>query len=233
MNKTLLTLAALASFLIPATSTEAQILTRQVEDVFWIIVQGSEKDDSVYVLEKLGGVGVYLYNAQGYLVDSKYFASSDPIFENHPNPWSGPSLFGGKQELEIVVIANLKGGDDFYYNNSYRFAGDSVFCGTGRDTIYAGPRESTVFADYFDPDRKEIFGGGGDDWLRGGAGHDLIRGGDGDDIIVGNDGNDALYGDAGDDDIDGGRGFNWMFGGTGDDTFRADDPANIISDVGE
>ena len=231
MKNILLAITVVAGLLFSANATEAQISTQQDDGTRWIMVNGTDSDDNVVVFENSAGTGVYLYDADWNLVDSKYFIN----FGSIPN-YRPPSLFGGPQRVqtvETVVIANLKGGDDYYYNNSYRFAGDTVFCGTGRDTVYAGPGDSTVFSDYWDQSRKEIFGGAGDDWLLGGAGHDLIRGGDGNDIIVGNDGNDALYGDAGDDDIDAGRGYNWLFGGTGDDTFRADDPVNIFSDVVE
>lgn len=231
MKNILLNLAIFAGLLISTANTQAQISTVQEDDGFiWIVVDGTEGDDSVYVVENLGGTSIYLYDENG-LVDSMYLINFDPLFDNQAE--DGISLFGTPNKPEYAVFAKLKGGDDFYYNNSNRFEGDIVICGTGSDTVYASPRESWVSSDYWDEGRKEIFGSDGDDWLMGGAGHDLIKGGNGDDLISGNDGNDALYGDAGDDDIDGGSGFNWMFGGTGDDTYRADDPANIIYEVAE
>ena len=227
MNKTLLSLAILAGFLFSASDAKAQISTMSPEgsNTQWILIDGSDEDDSVWVYETFGGTRINLYDHDGNLVDSMF------IFD--PNLYRPPSLFGPTKKTLTVIIADLKDGDDFYFNNSTRIDGDRVFCGTGKDIVYAGPGESTVFSDYLDTSRKEIFGGDGDDWLVGGAGNDRIEGGNGDDLIQGNDGNDALYGDAGDDEIDGGSGFNWMFGGIGNDTYRADEPLNVIVEVEE
>lgn len=232
MNKTLLILVLLAGFLFPA-NIEAQISTWVDPDdpsTEWIIIDGTDEDDTVWVYENFGGTRINLYNEEGNLVDSMFITNFDPALNRRPNLGS---LFGEPKSKLTVILANLKGGDDFYFNNATRLDGDAITCGSGNDTIHAGPGESFVASDFFDTGRKEIFGGDGDDWLIGGAGNDRIEGGNGNDLIQGNDGNDALYGDAGDDEIDGGRGFNWMFGGTGNDTYQADGNANIINEVAE
>lgn len=212
MNKTLLTLAILAGFLFPASNTEAQIsMVTDPDDsnIQWIIVDGTDDDDSVEVLETFYGTSISLYDAGNNLVDSMHIRSN-PFLNRRP------TLGSPKQ---TIVLTYLRGGDDFYFNNSPHIDADLTSCGTGNDTVYAGPGESWVSSDYNDTGRKEIYGGDGDDWLVGGAGDDLIEGGNGADHIDGNNGDDELYGDAGNDVIDGGRGFNMLFGGTGKDEF--------------
>lgn len=226
MNKTLLAVAILTSFLIPATSTKAQISTVEEDGTTWIIVDGSDLDDSVYVVESYGRTEIYLHNANGNLVDSWRLPG---IFQFPSAAGGGPStggssfshsLSGETQKPEFIIVANLGGGDDYYCNNSHLFALDIVDCGTGSDTVYAGPSESWVGCDRRDQGRKGIFGGSGDDWLVGGAGHDYISGGDGDDTIRGNDGNDLIRGGAGDDNLKGGRGSDQIDGGTGRNTIK-------------
>ena len=220
MKNIFLTLTIFASMLLPAMNAEAQIRTQIEDDVMWIVVDGTDNDDSVYVLETLGGTVIYLYR-DGALVDSRYFSSDDLVLEDEPASIFTPAKSLGKtKKREIIVLANLYGGDDFYQNNSSYIDADLVSCGTGRDLVYAGPGESWVGCDFNDRGRKQIFGGGGDDWLVGGAGNDLIHGGDGNDIISGNDGHDALHGDAGDDQLYSGTGFNSMYGGTGEDQYH-------------
>ena len=266
MNQTLIAIAILASFLIPATSIEAQISIQREDGTTLVTIDGTDNNDVVYILESYGGVGVYLYDAKENLVDSKYFPGifqfPQPSSPGGGGSFGGGSSFGGggsspfglsfygeTQEPEFIVVVNLYGGDDFYYNNAYLFDADIVDCGAGSDTVYAGPGESWVSSELSDRGQNTIFGGGGDDWLIGGAGNDLIAGGDGNDIINGNEGNDViygeagdddingnngndtLYGNAGDDDIDGGRGFDRLYGGTGNDSFSGDRPKNIISDI--
>lgn len=209
MNKALLTLAILAGFLFPTTNTEAQIFTESGVHVEWIVVDGTDRDDTVHIYDVFGGTQIDVYNHLGDLVDS--------MFVRNPAPRSPfRSLYGNKP---TAIYAFLKGGDDFYFNSSTQIYGEVVCYGSGNDTIHAGPGESFVLPSLRDTGSNEIYGGDGDDWLVGDAGDDRIEGGNGNDDIEGGDGNDELYGDAGNDVIDGGHDFNLLFGGTGKDKF--------------
>lgn len=75
-----------------------------------------------------------------------------------------------------------------------------------------------------------IFGTSFDDDLIGSARREKFWGFEGRDRIYARDGNDTLYGGAGDDLLDGGSGRDEMYGGSGDDSYRVDDPGDLVSE---
>jgi hypothetical protein len=68
---------------------------------------------------------------------------------------------------------------------------------------------------------EDLIGTGSVDWIFGYAGKDRLYGKAGDDRLEGGGGNDLL---------DGGQGRDVMFGGAGNDTYRVDDPGDIVSE---
>lgn len=107
-------------------------------------------------------------------------------------------------------------------------------------TIYGGPGDDSIGgnAGYGD----ELYGQGGDDWIRGHSGNDLLDGGRGDDtmrsgagndVVLGGVGSDLLVGRRGDDRMRGGDGADRIVGGAGKDVLRGEaGPDFLDSDDG-
>jgi Ca2+-binding RTX toxin-like protein len=113
---------------------------------------------------------------------------------------------------------------------------DTVFGGSGDDTIRSGD------------DADSIFGGRGDDVIDAGVDDDTLNAGDGDDTVTGGEGNDRIEAGTGDDLVFGGlsdafdplnitddrdprpnNGRDTIFGGDGDDTIDGKDDADVVA----
>jgi Ca2+-binding RTX toxin-like protein len=120
----------------------------------------------------------------------------------------GERLDGTKFDDEIKLF----GGDD------------SSVASLGKDTVYGGDGNDTIWAIYTgetDDGDDAFYGEGGDDKLYGYAGNDTLDGGDGVDKLYGGDGADSLVGGSGNDTIEGAAGNDQLYGGADDDTFFA------------
>ncbi|MHB1098190.1 MAG: beta strand repeat-containing protein [Burkholderiales bacterium] len=119
-----------------------------------------------------------------------------------------------------------------------------VITGRNDDIIYAGPRNTGVWAGsgndivYADRSGTKAYGEGGDDLLVGSRGNDTLDGGWGVDVVYGAEGNDvlsdpggnsALLGGEGDDTITGGAGNDFIVGGTGNDTIVTGATRNVVA----
>ena len=113
---------------------------------------------------------------------------------------------------------------------------DTVFGGTGNDTIRTGD------------DADQIFGGSGNDSIDAGIDNDSVAAGSGDDSVIGSEGRDTIYGNEGNDLIYGGlppgvldalnipdatdlrplNNADSLFGGIGNDTIFGQDDADTL-----
>ncbi len=110
----------------------------------------------------------------------------------------------------------------------YAVAGDSVFGGSGSDTIYGASSGGSIVAGgtgretmYGEGDGDIFFAGGSlGQMIIGGAGRETLSGGasTGNNVIQAGSGNDQLYGGKGNDKITTGSGNSSVFGGSGTDT---------------
>ena len=103
---------------------------------------------------------------------------------------------------------------------------DTVFGGTGNDTIIAGDSDDSINGGGGD---DSIDGGDGADSLLGGAGDDTIVGGDGGDSIDGGSGQDSLNGQGDADTIDGGADNDMVFGDGGNDSLAGGDGDDTVN----
>jgi serralysin len=87
--------------------------------------------------------------------------------------------------------------------------------------------------------RDQVWGGGGNDWIRSGLGDDTVYGDAGDDYIVAQEGRDIVRSGAGDDRVSGGDGNDRLWGdagadfllcGTGRDNVTADGHDRVFHD---
>src|SRR5512146_2001836 len=77
---------------------------------------------------------------------------------------------------------------------------------------------------------RDIFGTDADEDLIGSGFSDRIFGYGGKDRLYALGGNDELYGGSGNDLLDGGTGADIMYGGSGNDTYRVDNPGDVVSE---
>jgi Ca2+-binding RTX toxin-like protein len=126
------------------------------------------------------------------------------------------------------------GDDRIYGENEDVFTGgptseeDTIYGGTGNDTLAAGDDNDTVIGGAGD----DFMGGGiDDDTLSGDHGDDTMVGGRDDDIVLGQTGDDTLSGNDGNDILGGGGSlsFDTLYGGTGNDLLAGDGGRDLLT----
>ena len=142
------------------------------------------------------------------------------------------ALLGGNDTItgdsgHVNLLRGLSGDDDIYMvgNNP---GTDSMFGGTGNDTISDGTTGGNHYLRGDDGNDliigasggfDDINGNKGNDTIDGGAaGNDWLVGGQGDDLITAHAGQNILYGNLGDDTLHAGSGGDLMRGGQGNDS---------------
>ena len=151
-------------------------------------------------------------------------------FDGSTRTLFGTAPVGSKGRYTVRIVAtdgsNVSASDDFVL----------TFASAGRPIV------GSPYADFLlGTDGDDVInGGGGSDVLFGHAGADVLDGGDGVDLLAGGAGADQLHGGkqtdllvghGGDDGLDGGAGSDVMVGGTGRDTYRVDNPGDVINEL--
>ncbi|MCG9481592.1 putative Ig domain-containing protein [Acinetobacter pittii] len=170
-------------------------------------------------LKERAGLSYKIWNGSWHGIQGLYLIFTNSYIDNDNLIYRNSDLgdLVDIQQIRNNVISNgqyqadeyhLLGGDDQLSGSDI---GDTIYGGTGNDTI-KGLEGS-----------DQLFGDEGDDWLDGSYENDFIHGGEGNDQLFGGDGEDQLEGGNGDDVIDSGEGNDQLIGGTGNDRLRGGD----------